>query len=106
MRGDIAGAARIAVVAPRAADIGRLLDDEERIDAGPAQRHAHAQSAEAGADDENGDVLPAGARRAPLADRSAAALNARLNQGHGVPTGVMAPDARSTFRRTVGDLAQ
>ena len=51
MRGDVAGRARVGVVAPDAADPLGLLEDREGVDPGPLQGHREPDAAEAGADD-------------------------------------------------------
>ena len=55
VRRDVAGAAGIGVVAPGAADVVGLLQDQE-VDALPLQRDAHAESGEPGADDQRAGV--------------------------------------------------
>ena len=52
---DVALAAGVGVVAPGAADVMGLLEDDEVLAAGVAQLHGHAHAGEAGADDD--DVL-------------------------------------------------
>src|SRR5437762_11717510 len=50
---DVAGGARVGVVAPRAAEAVRLLEDRERVDPGLLQPDAEAEPREARADDRN-----------------------------------------------------
>src|SRR5262249_27022412 len=61
MRLDVAGAAGIGVVAPRAADVAGALEDDEVVDAVALQADGGAQTAEAAADDR--DMGLAGRRR-------------------------------------------
>ena len=63
VRRHVAGGAGIRVVPPGAADAVGLLVDRERLDAGPLQLDAHADAAEAGADDR--DARRRRARRDP-----------------------------------------
>ena len=51
VRGDVAGAARIAVVVPGAADAAPLLEQDEVLEAGLLQPDGHAQPAGSGSDD-------------------------------------------------------
>ena len=57
VRRHVARDAGIGVVAPGAADGCRPLEDDEIVAARAAQRHRHAESGEAGADDRDLDVL-------------------------------------------------
>ncbi len=52
MRGDVAGAAGIGVVAPRAADFRGLFENRKARHAGLEQTDGHAETSESGADDE------------------------------------------------------
>ena len=53
MRLHIAFGARIGVVVPGAADPARLVEQDEIVDAGLLELHAHAQPAAARADDDD-----------------------------------------------------
>ena len=53
MRLDVAGAARVGVVPPGAADVLGLLQDDEVVDAGLLQLDRHAEPGEPGADDDD-----------------------------------------------------
>ena len=53
-RGDVARRARIAVVAPGAAEARGLLEDREVVDARPFELHPQAKPGEAEADDRDG----------------------------------------------------
>jgi hypothetical protein len=55
VRRDVALAARVRVVAPRAADVGRALEDDEVVLAGLLELDGDAQAREPGA--ENGDLV-------------------------------------------------
>jgi hypothetical protein len=57
VRGHVAGAARIGVVAPRAADVLGLLQDDEVLDPGLAQPNGDPQPGEAAADDGHRHIL-------------------------------------------------
>jgi hypothetical protein len=57
VRRHVAGAAGVAVVAPRAADVVGLLQDDEVLDPGLAQANGHPQPGEAAADDGHLHVL-------------------------------------------------
>ncbi len=48
---DVAGAARVGVVAPGAADVGAALEDREVVEAGVHELDGHGDAREAGADD-------------------------------------------------------
>ena len=56
VRLHVAGAARVVVVAPGAADVARLLEDDEVVDSRLLQADGHAQAGEAGSDDDDGAV--------------------------------------------------
>src|SRR5690348_3386041 len=51
MRGHVAGAARVGVVTPGAADLAGLLEDDEIVAAGPLELDRRAEPREAGSDD-------------------------------------------------------
>ena len=51
VRGHVARAARVGVVAPGAAEVVGLLEDEEVVDPGLLQTDRHAEPGEAAADD-------------------------------------------------------
>ncbi|MCY1369407.1 hypothetical protein D9M69_564450 [compost metagenome] len=53
MRGHVAGRAGVAVVAPGAADLAALLEDQKVVDAGLLQLDGQAQAAEPGTDDQH-----------------------------------------------------
>src|SRR6266849_6197074 len=53
---DIAGTARIAIVAPSAAEVGFLLDDQKRGLTGLPKADGKTQTAESAADDQDIDV--------------------------------------------------
>jgi len=55
--GDVAGGTGIGVVAPGAADVVAALDHEEVLLAVLGEPDRHAETAEAGADDEHADVV-------------------------------------------------
>jgi hypothetical protein len=57
VRGHVAGAARVAVVAPRAADVVGLLQDDEVLDPSLTQSNGHPQPGDAGADDGHPHIL-------------------------------------------------
>src|SRR5438876_2830023 len=88
---DVAGGARVGVVAPGAAQAVRLLEDRERVDAGLLQLDAEAEPREARADDRDaslchsGQDTPAAAR--PTMARSAPrrTLTRRLQAGGSGP---------------------
>src|SRR5205085_549084 len=56
VRGDVALAARVAVVPPGAADVAVLLEDDEVLDPLLAQADGGTQAGEAGADDGDATV--------------------------------------------------
>src|SRR5258708_39192840 len=56
MRGHVARATRVGVVAPGAANVIGALQDDEVLDAVATQGDGHAQAAEAAADDGDADV--------------------------------------------------
>src|SRR5690606_3552194 len=57
MGGYVAGAARVGVVAPGAADVVVLLEDEQVVEAVAAQHDRGSQAAEAGTHDRYVDVV-------------------------------------------------
>ena len=73
MRRDVAGAARVGVVPPGAADVLGLLQDDEVVPAGLLELDRHAEPGEPGADDDD-----AGANRR----RRRVGLNGRLGSAH------------------------
>src|SRR5439155_205807 len=99
---DVAGSARVGVVAPGAAQAVRLLEDRERVDAGLLQLDAEAEPREARADDRDaslchsGQDTPAAAR--PTMARSAPrrTLTRRLQAGGSGPAcAAFSPGAQS-----------
>src|SRR2546427_6935103 len=56
VRRDIAGAARVTIVPPGAADLAALFHDEKGFHAGFEKLDAHANAGKASADDEDVDV--------------------------------------------------
>jgi hypothetical protein len=58
VRLDVAGAARIGVVAPGAADLVGLLQDHEIGDAGVLELDGHAEPGEPGTNDDDLGTLP------------------------------------------------
>ncbi len=56
MGGDVARAAGVGVVAPRAADVARALEDHEVVDPLLEQAHAQGEPGESGADRGDADV--------------------------------------------------
>jgi hypothetical protein len=54
--GDVAGAARVGVVAPRAADVARAFEDHEVVDPLLEQAHAQGEPREPGTDRGYADV--------------------------------------------------
>ena len=58
MAGDVAGGPWVAVVEPRPAQVGRLLEDRDVGDPVPAQLDGGGDPAEAGADDQDAQFAP------------------------------------------------
>src|SRR5262249_34339906 len=57
VRRDVARRTGVGVLAPRAPDVARLLEDRERLDPGALELHAHGDAREAGADDDDREVF-------------------------------------------------
>ncbi len=60
MRGNVAGATGVVVVAPGAAHVAGLFQNDEVVLFRLLQGHAHAEPGEAGADNGNVEVLDVG----------------------------------------------
>src|SRR6185312_5071934 len=82
VRLHVAGAARVGVVAPDAADVVGALEDEEVLDARLPQADGEAKAAEAAAGDGNVDVAGVGLRSHRVLPRCSLLTGAGTDQHH------------------------
>src|SRR5439155_11456011 len=78
VRRNVAGRARVAVLAPAAADLVGFFEDDEVVDARAPERDGHAEPAEAGPDDRH--VAGAIAHPSPSMRRLTRAMRQKFSQ--------------------------